>query len=193
MYRNPFSKIPPPQPSRPRVGESRRYFCFGRLTPKQKYGERVNLSFFLFEKFTKQFLKLSMRCPSRQTGWWAAIWDFTPNWNDFAELEGEIWCSTVDMVSPDFPEDRLETCPYRNTVVCPFRHFWQLNFLTLLRINSVKYLRLYISTDVESISSFKRTQRVFGINPLLGAMGLVLTRLSRSSNTLKEVHWRWSC
>jgi hypothetical protein len=30
---------------------------------------------------------------------------------------------------------------------------------------------------------------VFGINPLPGAMGLVLTRLSRSSNTLKEVHW----
>jgi hypothetical protein len=29
----------------------------------------------------------------------------------------------------------------------------------------------------------------FLINPLLGAMGLVLTRISRSSNTLKEVHW----
>ena len=33
----------------------------------------------------------------------------------------------------------------------------------------------------------------FPIYPLLGATGLVLTRLSRASNTLKEVHWGWSC
>ena len=133
MYRNPFSKIPPPQPSRPRVGESRRYFCFGRLTPKQKYGERVNLSFFLFEKFTKQFLKLSMRCPSRQTGWWAAIWDFTPNWNDFAELEGEIWCSTVDMVSPDFPENRVRNLSLQKHSGLPLSAFLAVEFLTSFR------------------------------------------------------------
>jgi hypothetical protein len=42
-----------------------------------------------------------------------------------------------------------------------------------------------------ALSAFVKS--FFLINPLLGAMGLVLTRLSRSSNTLKEVHWGWSC
>ena len=36
-----------------------------------------------------------------------AIWDFVPNWNDFAELEGEIRCSTTIVFSPDFPADRF--------------------------------------------------------------------------------------
>ena len=40
---------------------------------------------------------------------------------------------------------------------------------------------------------FGITKVFFPINPLLGAMGLVLTRLSRSSNTLKEVPCGWSC
>ena len=51
--------------------------------------------------------------------------------------------------------------------------------------NFAKYLR-FRPPEVTSTA-------VFGIYPLLGAMGLVLTRLSRSSNTLKEVHWGWSC
>ena len=48
-------------------------------------------------------------------------------------------------------------------------------------------------TETQGNAPFGITKVVFPINPLLGAMGLVLTRLSRSSNTLKEVHWGWGC
>ena len=92
-----------------------------------------------------------------------AIWDFVPKWNDFAELEGEFWCALHGV----------------NPSVSPFTKGRKFLFSLLCKEGLRENFRGM------PLSAFWAV--FFPINPLLGAMGLVLTRLSRSSNTLKEV------
>ena len=80
-------------------------------------------------------------CPKREwlcrIGWWNLVF---PRWHVFPRNQADIHC---DCGRKYFASNsRLETCPYRNTRECPFSAFLAVEFLTLLRINSVKYLRL---------------------------------------------------
>jgi len=81
-----------------------------------------------------------------------------------------------DYIFPELSGGQVKNLSLQKHSGLPFRHFWQLSsLLHFEKLNEV------FSTAVSNI------------NPLLGAMGLVLTRLSRSSNTLKEVPCGWSC
>jgi hypothetical protein len=59
-----------------------------------------------------------------------AIWDFVPNWNDFAELEGEIRCSTTIVFSPGLSGGQVKNLSLQKHSGLPLPAFLAVEFLT---------------------------------------------------------------
>ena len=49
-----------------------------------------------------------------------AIWVFGPNWNDFAGLEDEFWCSPATVFSPGIRRASSKLAPTETTGNAPF-------------------------------------------------------------------------
>jgi len=112
-------------------------------------------------KFHEIFLKLSMRRPRGKQDNEMRFGILPQTGMTLPNWRVKFGVPPVACFPPE-SGGQVRTCPYRKTWDCRswFRQILQLNFFT--------------STAVSNIY------------PLLGAMGLVLTRLSRSSDTLKR-------